>query len=82
MRAGMAPMDAIRAACAVPAKVMGMDAEVGTLEAGKRADVLVVDGDPLRSVSDVRKVWLTLAKGRPYRPALLWRSVGFTPPNP
>ena len=78
--AGMAPMDAIRAACAVPAKAMGLDREVGTLEAGRRADVLIVDGDPLKDIADTRRVWMTLSKGRIFRPAPLWRSVGFAPP--
>jgi hypothetical protein len=81
VKGGMAPMDAIRAACAVPARVLGLEAEVGTLERGKRADVLIVDGNPLTNISDTRKVWMTIAKGRMYKPDALWKAVGFTPPR-
>ena len=47
--------------------------------AGKRADLLVVDGDPLRRITDLRRVRLVVANGRRYDPAPLWRSLGFTP---
>jgi imidazolonepropionase len=41
---GMTPLDALTAATANPAWVLGLDAEVGTLERGKRADLLLLDG--------------------------------------
>src|SRR5262249_36158657 len=46
VQAGFTPMEAIQAATSVPARVMKLDREVGTIEAGKRADMIVVDGDP------------------------------------
>jgi imidazolonepropionase-like amidohydrolase len=58
---------------------MHLDGEVGTITAGKRADLLVVDGNPLRRISDLRRVRLVIANGWRYDPAPLWRSVGFTP---
>ncbi|AIE85206.1 amidohydrolase family protein [Fimbriimonas ginsengisoli] len=79
VRAGFTPLEAIQAATSVPAKVMGLDRQVGTVTAAKRADLLVVDGDPSKRISDTRKVWLVLANGRPYRPKPLWQAVGFTP---
>jgi hypothetical protein len=79
VQAGFTPIEALQAATTVPAKVMGLEKEVGSLSPGKRADIVVVDGDPSRRISDTRKVWLVLANGRPYRPAPLWESVGFTP---
>jgi hypothetical protein len=79
VRAGFTPLEAISAATALPAHVMGVDKEVGTLQAGKRADILIVDGDPSTRISDIRKVWLVIAKGRPFKPAPLCQSVGFTP---
>jgi len=42
----ISPLQAITAATASPAALMGLDQEVGTLQAGRRADLLVVDGDP------------------------------------
>lgn len=44
---GMTPMQAIEAATRSAAELMGLEAELGTLEPGKRADLVVVDGDPL-----------------------------------
>ena len=44
---GMTPMQALVATTRSAAELMGLDAELGTLEAGKRADLVVVDGDPL-----------------------------------
>ena len=40
-------MEAIQAATIVPARVMGLDKELGTMEAGKRADLIIVGGNPL-----------------------------------
>ena len=44
---GMTPLDVITATTSSAAQLLGVDAELGTIEPGKRADLLVVDGDPL-----------------------------------
>ena len=44
---GMSPMQAIEATTRSAAELMGLESELGTLEAGKRADLVVVDGDAL-----------------------------------
>ncbi|HEX7196007.1 MAG TPA: amidohydrolase family protein [Candidatus Limnocylindria bacterium] len=44
---GMTPMQAIEATTRSAAELMGLDGDLGTLEPGKRADLVVVDGDPL-----------------------------------
>ena len=51
-------MEAIQAATLIPARVMGVEKEVGTIQAGKRADVIVVDGDPLADIRNTRNVEL------------------------
>jgi imidazolonepropionase-like amidohydrolase len=79
VRAGFTPMEAIQAATSVPARVMHLDGEVGTIERGKRADLIVVDGDPLADVRNLRKVVTTIARGKRYDPATLDRLVGFEP---
>ena len=79
VRAGFTPMEAIQAATIVPARVMKMDKEVGTIEAGKRADLIILDGNPLESISNIRKVRSVLTRGRLYDCAQLWQSVGFRP---
>lgn len=53
--------------------------EVGTIEAGKRADPIVVEGNPLRSIREIRNVRAVIANGRMFDTAALWRSVGWKP---
>lgn len=54
--AGLSPVDAITAATSTAAKACNISAEVGTLEAGKDADIAVVSGDPTANISDLRHV--------------------------
>jgi imidazolonepropionase-like amidohydrolase len=79
VQAGFTPMEAIQAATLVPAQAMGMEKESGTIEVGKRADVILVDGNPLENISDIRKVNVVFAGGRMYQPAALRTAVGFKP---
>jgi imidazolonepropionase-like amidohydrolase len=75
--AGLTPMDAIRAATAVPAQVMGVAKDTGTLTPGLRADLIVIDGNPLDRIADIEKVTMVSANGRLYDTAPLWRAGGF-----
>jgi imidazolonepropionase-like amidohydrolase len=77
VEAGLTPMQAIESATRVPAKAMGMEAEVGTIEAGKRADMIVLTADPLAAISNIRKLKWVIANGRALDPAPLWRTAGF-----
>ena len=79
VKAGFTPLEAIQSATIVPARVMHLDRELGTVTVGKRADLVIVDGHPLTNINDTRNVWLVLQGGRRYTPAPLWRVVGFTP---
>jgi imidazolonepropionase-like amidohydrolase len=79
VQAGMTPMEAIRSATIVPARAMKLDRQVGTIEAGKRADLILVAGRPDRAISDIRKVQTVIAAGRAFDCAELWKSVGFRP---
>jgi imidazolonepropionase-like amidohydrolase len=79
VKAGFTPMEAIQAATLVSARAMGMEKDSGTIEPGKRADVILVDGNPLENISDIRKVSAVFAAGRMFQPAALWQSVGFKP---
>jgi imidazolonepropionase-like amidohydrolase len=51
---GMTPMEAIVAATSAAARLLGIDQEVGAIEAGKRADLLLVEGDPLKRIALLR----------------------------
>ena len=79
VQAGLTPMEAIRSATIVPARAMKLDREAGTIEAGKRADLILVAGRPDREISGIRKVKTVIAAGRAYDCAELWKSVGFRP---
>ena len=76
--AGMTPLEAIQAATIVSARAMGLDKDSGTVEAGKRADLMLVDGDPLKDIRNLRRVTRVIADGRVYDAPALWRSAGFT----
>lgn len=66
--AGLGAAGAIAAATAGSAAALGLGEDIGTVEPGKRADLLVIDGDPLAEPSillDTERIWLVLTGGRP-----------------
>ena len=79
VQAGFTPMEAIQAATNVPAHVMGLDKELGTIEPGKRADLILISGDPLQDIHNTRNVEYVITNGTMYHTAELWQSVGFKP---
>jgi imidazolonepropionase-like amidohydrolase len=79
VQAGMTPLEAIQSATIVSARAMHLDRDSGTVEPGKRADMILVAGNPLVNIGDIRKVSRVVANGRLYDAANLWRSVGFRP---
>jgi imidazolonepropionase-like amidohydrolase len=69
---GMTAMEAIVAGTATAARFLGYP-DLGTLEAGKIADVVVYDGDPLddiRGLAEARRVRLVMKDGRVYKDTL------------
>jgi imidazolonepropionase-like amidohydrolase len=78
-QAGFTPMEAIQAATIVPARVMGVDRELGTIEPGKRADLIILDANPLESIHNIRTVRFVITGGTMYNCGELWSSVGFKP---
>jgi len=79
VEAGLTPMEAIQAATIVSARAMKMDAEVGTIERGKRADMVVLNANPLDAIRNIRSVRWTIREGRVYDAPALWQSVRFQP---
>jgi imidazolonepropionase-like amidohydrolase len=73
--AGHSPLDVIRMATLDGARFLGIDREVGSVEPGKRADLLVVAGDPSRNIADIEAVALVFKDGVAYDPKKLRDSV-------
>ncbi|WGM30483.1 amidohydrolase family protein [Brevundimonas sp. NIBR11] len=63
---GFTPMEALRAATLNGARALGMDRDVGSLEVGKLADLVVLDANPLESIRNTTSIRYTLANGRLY----------------
>ena len=80
VRAGIPPAKALQNATMVAARVLGQDAELGSLRVGKRADFLLVEGDPTHNITDVRRGRLVAKAGVLYEPAALYAAVGLGPP--
>ena len=62
--AGASPLQALQAATIHPAEVMRMEDRLGTIEAGKAGDVVVLDGNPLEDVRNTRKIHRVISRGR------------------
>ena len=59
----MPPQDILRAATVNAAELLGWQDRVGVIEAGKFADLVAVDGDPLKSVTELHKVNFVMKAG-------------------
>jgi hypothetical protein len=76
VRAGMPAGEALRIATENGARYAGVLADRGTVERGKRADLILVDGDPTRNISDIRNVSYVLKDGVGFSPAAIYEAIG------
>jgi imidazolonepropionase-like amidohydrolase len=65
--AGLTPLAALRAATVNPARVLGLADELGSVEAGKLADLVLLDADPLADIANTQRIRAVVADGRVYR---------------
>src|SRR6266705_4493786 len=63
VKLGLTPLQAIQAATVNDADLLGWSDKVGTIEAGKWADIIAVDGDPLKDVTTLEHVKLVMKGG-------------------
>lgn len=77
VKGGMTPLQAIQSATIVSARVMKLDKDTGTIEAGKRADLAILDGNPLEAITNIRTTSRVVVNGVLYDSAALWRAAGY-----
>lgn len=68
VRAGLTPLDALRAATIVPARLLGRGGETGRIETGQRADLLLLTQNPLENIEATRLIDTVVANGIVYAP--------------
>lgn len=73
VEAGLTPLEALQTATLNPARVLDLDDSLGTVEAGKLADLVLLDADPLADISNTQRIRAVVADGRLYRRADLDR---------
>lgn len=76
---GLSNFDALRTATIIPAQVMGMEDQTGSLEVGKEADIAILEKNPLDNIENIRTVDAVLANGDYYESAPLWEAADFLP---
>ncbi|MEQ9590990.1 MAG: amidohydrolase family protein [Cyclobacteriaceae bacterium] len=75
-KAGIPNAEVLRMATIISAKVIGVEDELGSVDIGKLADLILVDGNPLEDMSAIRRVELTIKDGNIYEAEKLYESIG------
>jgi imidazolonepropionase-like amidohydrolase len=68
VQGGLTPMQALQTATIAAARAMRLDTRAGSLDVGKQADLVIIDGDPLANMRDIRQVRLVVKAGQVYEP--------------
>jgi imidazolonepropionase-like amidohydrolase len=63
VRAGFTPLEALQTATLNPARYLGLQERLGTVEEGKIADLVILDADPLESISNTQKIYAVVFHG-------------------
>ena len=79
MRAGLTPAQALQVATWNGAKYSRVLEDRGSIAPGKRADLVLVDGDPTADIADVRKVAMVLKGETAYYPSEIFDALGIAP---
>jgi imidazolonepropionase-like amidohydrolase len=76
---GMTPLEAIQCATILPARAMKLEHDLGTVEAGKKADLAIFDANPLERISNIETASAVVRAGRFYESNALWKAAGYAP---
>jgi imidazolonepropionase-like amidohydrolase len=79
VQAGIPAPDVLSIATIGAARIMGQDRTAGSIAAGKRADLVLVDGDPTRDISSLRNTEVVVCRGVVYDPGELFVAAGMRP---
>ena len=79
VQAGMPAAEALRTATWNPARVLGEADRRGSIERGKIADLVLIDGDPSARISDLHRASLVFKGGVAYAPARVYEALGYKP---
>lgn len=71
VRGGFSPLDALKVATIMPARKLGYEKDIGSLEAGKLADLVVLDANPLADIRNSDKISGVMVNGRLYEPVTM-----------
>ena len=79
VQAGLTPSQALQVATWNAAKYSRTLSDRGTIEPGKRADLVLIDGDPTQNIADIRRVALVITQGKIAVPSEIDRELGIAP---
>jgi len=66
VEAGLTPIDALKAATIIPAKFFNLEKEIGTIDVGKKADLLILNSNPLINIGNTADIQTVITKGLVY----------------
>jgi len=73
--AGLTPMQALHAGTGGAARILGADKDLGTIEVGKWADLIILDADPLADIRNTRRIWQVVHNGSLVDRAAILKSI-------
>ena len=79
VEAGIPPAKVLQLSTLGSARVMKRDAQLGSITPGKNADLVLVDGDPIKNISDIRNVRTVLKDGKLFQSAEIYEAIGIKP---
>ena len=75
MESGLTPLEVLRSATVNGARALGLADQAGEVEAGRLADLVILDADPLEDIGNLTKVYRTIKGGVVYDPEALMESI-------
>jgi imidazolonepropionase-like amidohydrolase len=79
VQAGIPAAKVLQMATWNAAMYTGRSADYGSIAVGKKADLILVDGNPVNDISNIRNTKLVIANGRLYNPADLYKAISVKP---